>query len=191
MLPTFGLHLVSGGSRGSSTRGSGGGSPTTISSGTFAGRMIGGGTREQVYGNQRYGSGYTYGGGPSVAGRGFPFGYWPVFFPAGAGLLYYGYAEYGPASNSSRPGGVMKQALVRSVDWPPPEQGGNSSDTASYYIIGDADTIAVVMDELVKSKTCPVANATASAVEVVSSLKLCRQFTISKKSSRKTTLLFD
>ncbi|CAE6534365.1 unnamed protein product [Rhizoctonia solani] len=156
----------SNGNRGASSYGSGGGSVSSISSGAFVGRSIGGGTRQQVYGNSRYGSGYTYGGGSSVAGRGFPFGYWPVFVPIGAGAGYYGYREYGPANNNSRPGGVMQQALVRSSDWPPESGGGNTTTnnaTASYYIVGDADSVSAVMDALVTQ--CSVVNATGTPVD--------------------------
>ncbi|CUA66966.1 hypothetical protein RSOLAG22IIIB_02874 [Rhizoctonia solani] len=166
--------------RGSSTRGNGGGSTSTISSGVFAGRTVGGGTRNQVYGSSRYGSGYTYAnGGSSVAGRGFPFGYWPVYVPVAGGAAYYGYREYGPGSNTSRPGGEMQQALVRSTSWPTANarrwlggrQSGNSTNstmpavnnaTASYYIVGDADTIAAVMDELVTA--CSVVRTSGIAI---------------------------
>jgi hypothetical protein len=136
-----------------------------------------------VYGSSRYGSGYTYsGGGSYVSGRGFPFGYWPVYVPIGGAVGYYGYHEYGPANNSSRPGGGMQQALVRSNSWPTANarrwlderQSNNSTNsttptqvnnaTASYYIVGDADTVAAVMKELVKS--CSVVNAAGVTVNV-------------------------
>lgn len=133
---------------------------------------MGGGTREQVYGTSRYGSGYTYGGGSYVNGRGFPFGYWPIYVPIGVGAGYYGYHEYGPANNSSRPGGQMQQALVRSQYWPAAGSGGNNTNTtapadnstASYYIVGDADSVAAVMDALVQN--CSVVNASGTAVDV-------------------------
>ncbi|KAF8706890.1 hypothetical protein RHS03_04703, partial [Rhizoctonia solani] len=153
----------SNGNRGASSYGQGGGSVTTIGSGAFAGRSIGGGSRGQVYGNSRYGSGYTYGGGSSVAGRGFPFGYWPVFVPIGLGAGYYGHREYGPSNNDSRPGGPMQQALVRSTEWPPEGSGGNTTvnnATASYYIVGDADSVSAVMEAIVAQ--CSVVNATGT-----------------------------
>ncbi|CAE6338523.1 hypothetical protein RSOLAG1IB_05782 [Rhizoctonia solani AG-1 IB] len=156
----------SNGNRGASSYGAGGGPVTTISSGAFSGRSIGGGARPQVYGNSRYGSGYTYGGGSSVAGRGFPFGYWPVFVPIGVGAGYYGYREYGPSNNDSRPGGPMQQALVRSTEWPAEGGGGNSTinnATASYYIVGDADSVSAVMEAIVAQ--CSVANATGTPVD--------------------------
>ncbi|CAE7224450.1 unnamed protein product [Rhizoctonia solani] len=153
------------GNRGASSYGAGGGRPTTIASGAFAGRSMGGGTRSQVYGNSRYGSGYPYGGGSSVAGRGFPFGYWPVFVPIGAGAGYYGYREYGPANNDSRPGGPMQQALVRYSEWPSDGGGTNTTNnaTAPYYIVGDADSVSAVMEALVAQ--CSVVNATGTPVD--------------------------
>ncbi|KAG9093375.1 hypothetical protein FRC06_011540 [Ceratobasidium sp. 370] len=175
---------AAGGSRGSSTYSAGGGSRSVVTSGAFAGRSVGGGTRDQVYGNSRYGSGYTYGGGSYVTGRGFPFGYWPIYVPIAGGGAYYGYHEYGPSSNSSRPGGQMQQALVRSSSWPAANarrwtieerQGKNGTNsttplpvptinnaTASYYIMGDADTVAAVMQEIVKA--CSVVNASGTPV---------------------------
>ncbi|CAE6338500.1 unnamed protein product [Rhizoctonia solani] len=160
-----GVSFGTGSGRGASSYGTGGGSPSAITSGVFAGRSVGGGTRHQVYGSRQYGSGYTYGGsGRSVAGRGFPFGYWPIYVPIGGGVAYYGYHEYGPAGNISRPGGGMQQALVRSASWP------NSTDptapisnaTAPYYIVGDADSVLAVMNELVKD--CAVVRESGVAV---------------------------
>ncbi|EUC57522.1 transmembrane protein, putative [Rhizoctonia solani AG-3 Rhs1AP] len=134
----------------------------------------------EVYGNSRYGSGYTYGnGGSSVTGRGFPFGYWPVYVPIAGGAAYYGYHEYGPAHNTSRPGGEMQLALVRSTSWPTVNarrwlegrQSTNSTNsttpaannaTASYYIVGDADTVAAIMDELVDA--CSVVRTSGVAI---------------------------
>ncbi|CAE6491702.1 unnamed protein product [Rhizoctonia solani] len=103
------------GNRGASSYGQGGGPVTTISSGAFSGRSIGSGTRQQVYGNSRYGSGYTYGGGSSVAAEG---------------------------------------------------AGGNTTinnATASYYLVGDADTVSAVMEAVVAQ--CSVANATGTPVD--------------------------
>lgn len=91
------------GSKGSSSYGQGGGRPVTIPAGTvFAGRTSGGGTRDQVFGSRyvvvygalipiilkvsrTYGSGYPSLGSRSVAGRNFPFGYWPIIWGAGIG----------------------------------------------------------------------------------------------------------
>lgn len=89
--------------RSASTFSKGGGKPSTVSSGAFAGRQIGGGTRDQVrralrsetvhadpaqlqvYGTSQYGSGYPYGvaSEASVAGRPFPFGFWPLYVSPG------------------------------------------------------------------------------------------------------------
>lgn len=60
----------------------------------------------------------------------------------------------------------MQQALIRSSDWPP--EGGTTAltnnATASYYIVGDADSVAAVMETLVRS--CSVVNASGIAIEV-------------------------
>ncbi|KAG9121242.1 hypothetical protein FRC07_002885 [Ceratobasidium sp. 392] len=147
--------------------GRGGGSIATIESGTtFAGRSIGGASRGQIYGNRRYGSGYTYDGtSTSVKGRGFPFGYWPNFIPDVVHELgYLGYKEYGPASNNSRPGGGMQYAVVRWSKWPPEDPKASINNaTASYYVVGDADSVEVVMDALVER--CSVVNKTAKAID--------------------------
>ena len=86
------------------TYGNGGGPVSTIQSGSFVGRTVGGGTRDVVFGNRsvraifcrlispvvnvllvenrKYGSGYP--GYPvGVAGYGFPFYFWPLAFGGG------------------------------------------------------------------------------------------------------------
>lgn len=73
----------------------------------FAGRTVGGGTRDQIYGTSAYGSGYPGVDGKGTAGRGFPFYFWPVSFGSGTEPSYIYPPEYGPPSNASRPGGRM------------------------------------------------------------------------------------
>ncbi|KAG6848285.1 hypothetical protein H0H93_001526 [Arthromyces matolae] len=53
--------------------------------------MAGGGTRNQVFGSRLYGSGYPGIVGAGVAGRGFPFYFWPVVW---GGALGAGTAAY-------------------------------------------------------------------------------------------------
>ncbi|CEQ40117.1 SPOSA6832_01693 [Sporobolomyces salmonicolor] len=94
----------------------GGGKPVSIPAGyPFAGRQVGGGTRSSIYSGRGYGSGYgAFAGGAalgglgyySVAGRPFPYGAWPLYYGGG----YYDDGEYGPYSNSSRPGGALAAA---------------------------------------------------------------------------------
>ncbi|KDN36215.1 hypothetical protein RSAG8_10978, partial [Rhizoctonia solani AG-8 WAC10335] len=60
----------------------------------------------------------------------------------------------------------MQQALVRSTEWPSEGGGANTTAnnaTASYYIVGDADSVSAVMDALVAQ--CSVVNATGTPVD--------------------------
>ncbi|KAF8316534.1 hypothetical protein DL93DRAFT_2166006 [Clavulina sp. PMI_390] len=141
----------------------GGGSIIKIPSGsTFAGRDAGGGTRDQVYGSSRYGSGYPYGGyGSYVSGRGFPFGFWPMYW----GPHYYGGSEYGPERNESRPGGNLTTTRIESTFWHNVSSLLSSRDTTptepihAFHLIGDEDSVRAVLDVLVTSD-CDVANLT-------------------------------
>jgi hypothetical protein len=87
--------------------GSGSTKVATIPSGQlYSGRLSGGGTRSSIFGSRfagftssltnlldthsplftrQYGSGYPGISTPGVAGRGFPFGFWPVTFGGAAG----------------------------------------------------------------------------------------------------------
>ncbi|KZW03322.1 hypothetical protein EXIGLDRAFT_600694 [Exidia glandulosa HHB12029] len=131
---------VSQSGRSSSTFSKGGGNPTTVSSGPFTGREVGGGTRDQVYGTSTYGSGYPYGvsSADTVAGRPFPFGYWPLFLaPVHLGTSTHFDEQYGPANNASRPGGVMTTAQVTSTSAP-----------ETYHIVGDQESVTGVLSAL-------------------------------------------
>ncbi|GAA5977189.1 hypothetical protein JCM10908_004889 [Rhodotorula pacifica] len=123
---------------------SGGGSPRTIPAGTaFAGRQFGGLPRSQIYSGYGYGGGYgsfargaAFGGVAGlgygyVGGLGFPYGMWPLYY----GPRYYGDDEYGPHSNSSRPGGPLAAA-----SFSPP--GSAAGAPPQYLIYGDADSIS-------------------------------------------------
>ncbi|KAF7314315.1 hypothetical protein MKEN_00904100 [Mycena kentingensis (nom. inval.)] len=105
-------------SKSASSYGTGGGRATTIPSGQlFAGRSEGGGTRGQVFGTRVYGSGYPSDVGRGVAGRGFPFYFWPIGFGGLGGAAYYhSNSEYGRSNNSSRPGGPIVTAAFQSLD---------------------------------------------------------------------------
>ncbi|KIM37042.1 hypothetical protein M413DRAFT_31201 [Hebeloma cylindrosporum] len=91
----------------------------------FAGRIAGGGTRDQIFGTRTYGSGY-----PGIAGRGtsglnFPFIFWPLAWPTAVGgggataVYLHNHNEYGDPTNSSRPGGAMAIATFPSLSNPP------------------------------------------------------------------------
>ncbi|KAG8918983.1 hypothetical protein FRC00_011875 [Tulasnella sp. 408] len=141
-------------------KGNGGGSPKTISSGKFLGRQVGGGRRDQVWGTSFYGSGYalcppytsrwdsnhtssesyTYSNDESsVAGRGFPFGYWPMC-PGLQAYPYYGSEEFCPWDASDRPGGVMSYAQV-DCGACAAAASSNPSSLAAFYIVGDKDSV--------------------------------------------------
>ncbi|KAK6974988.1 hypothetical protein R3P38DRAFT_3335295 [Favolaschia claudopus] len=75
----------------------------------------GGSTRGQVYGTGIYGSGYPGFHTRGVEGRWFPFYFWPLVW--GPGPSYSAYLrtdEYGQPSSTSRPGGVMTEAVFQS-----------------------------------------------------------------------------
>ncbi|KAF9259595.1 hypothetical protein L218DRAFT_874330 [Marasmius fiardii PR-910] len=119
--------------------GNGGGASSVIPAGQlFAGRSIGGGTRDQIYGTKTYGSGYPGIPGRGVAGRGFPFYFWPVVWGDGAGAAiggassYLYTSEYGLPSNTSRPGGPLHVAAFRS----------NFEPQTLLHILSDNTTIA-------------------------------------------------
>ncbi|KAG6909657.1 hypothetical protein DXG01_016237 [Tephrocybe rancida] len=65
----------------------GGGEPTKIPEGGSAGRTVGGGTRDEIYGTSAYGSGYSHTSRLGVIGRGFPFDFLPLVFIVVAGTL--------------------------------------------------------------------------------------------------------
>ncbi|KAH7097598.1 hypothetical protein BKA62DRAFT_715679 [Auriculariales sp. MPI-PUGE-AT-0066] len=76
---------------------------STLSAGRFEGRSVGGGTRSGVVGSNVYGSGYAAGDATrGVAGRGFPFVFWPIVFGGAAGGL--GYLAASELLNQSSPG---------------------------------------------------------------------------------------
>ncbi|GJE85389.1 hypothetical protein PsYK624_014680 [Phanerochaete sordida] len=148
---------LSGSTGGSSGRsitayGRGGGSATTIPSGQpFAGRSVGGGTRDQVFGTRVYGSGYPGQANRGVTGLNFPFVFWPIVW---GGTLGYGAAylhdsnEYGDPSNSSRPGGPMTQAAFSDA---------NSNNT--FHLLADNATVASLIDSV--AANCSLGNTTA------------------------------
>ncbi|KAJ7717499.1 hypothetical protein B0H14DRAFT_2643556 [Mycena olivaceomarginata] len=83
----------------------GGGKAISISSGLFAVRMQGGGTRDEIWGSRTYGSGYPGSFARGVDNKGFPFYFWPISWGNGTAYgsnaldMYTG--EYGQPDNSS------------------------------------------------------------------------------------------
>ncbi|KAK7040780.1 hypothetical protein VNI00_009686 [Paramarasmius palmivorus] len=115
---------------------SGGGPVLTVPGQLFGGRQQGGGTRDQVYGTSVYGSGYPNISERGVAGRGFPFYFWPIAWSAGVDEeSYLRSQEYGKVDNTSRPGGPLVQATF-------------TSNTMG-------DTFRVVMDNATASSLIP------------------------------------
>ncbi|KAF4563052.1 hypothetical protein EYR36_003488 [Pleurotus pulmonarius] len=148
------------GTRGASSAGNGGGRVTSIPAGQiFAGRSVGGGTRQQVVGSQyapfslpttvlslisldrQYGSGYPGVAGRGVAGRGFPFYFWPVAWGGAAGIgagAYLHTNEYGRHDNSSRPGGIEVTALFIS----------SSNGTNTFRLMSDNATVTSLIEDI-------------------------------------------
>ncbi|KAG6909661.1 hypothetical protein DXG01_016241 [Tephrocybe rancida] len=125
-----------------STGSKGGAAPTFIEKDhPWAGRTVGGGTREQIYGTRVYGSGYPGYSGPGVAGRNFPFGFIPLVFILAAGTLAGEYAfiatEYGLPNSSDRIGGALAIASFR-------------SKSAYYYMYADQETITSSVEDVNK-----------------------------------------
>lgn len=154
-------------SRAANYFGEGGGKRTTIPRGSiFSGRQIGGGTRGQVLGTRRFGSGYPYYVNDprtrGVYGNPFPFGFWPIYW------LGYGYSdEYGRNTSvaDQRPGGNLSMVKLAPVP-------GSDSNNASaimglnetYWMIGDQQTVSTVLSLLVDTIQhtygCAVSNST-------------------------------
>ncbi|KAG2142375.1 hypothetical protein DEU56DRAFT_733692 [Suillus clintonianus] len=117
--------------------GSGGGKSITIPTGQlFAGRTAGGATRGEMYGTRAYGSGYPGYSSYGVAGRGFPFWYWPVVWGASTNPYYHD-PEYGDSSNSSRTGGPMAQANFVS-----------NSTGSTFHLLSDNSTISSLISSI-------------------------------------------
>jgi len=144
----------SGASKSVTSYGAGGGKVITIPSGElFSGRSEGGGTRNEVLGTKTYGSGYPGNPGRGVAGRGFPFYFWPLAWGgiAGAGTAAYLHTdEYGSPNNSSRPGGIMMTAAFQS----------NSTSTI-YRIVSDNTTVSSLITDI--NSNCSSSLASSSS----------------------------
>ncbi|PVF96894.1 hypothetical protein CPB86DRAFT_786527, partial [Serendipita vermifera] len=129
--------------------GKGGGPKLSLASDVghpFGGRTFGGGHRNGIYGTRMFGSGYpdiaTSSNASSVAGRGFPYGTWPVSWG-----IYHGGEEYATSDVAViRPAGQLVTAQVSTTDtskWP-----GVSPDEV-YTIVGDKDSVMFMMEDLV------------------------------------------
>ncbi|GJJ08059.1 hypothetical protein Clacol_002266 [Clathrus columnatus] len=121
----------------------------------FAGRIAGGGTRADIYGTSRYGSGYPGITSAGVIGRGFPFGFWPVTFGVAVttGIISADLhdKEYGNPNNSSRPGGPLFEA---------PFQPMNGSET--YRVLSDNTTVQSLIASI--AVNCSLKMTTITAI---------------------------
>lgn len=149
--------------RGFSSFSSGGGPRTTVpSSLPFAGREVGGGTRAEIHGTRRYGSGYPYGplaytgssyGAVRVNAAPFPFGFWPIgwYWPYAYAASY----DYSAASpnNSSRPGGGLELITVSSDDIINFPTLASEEQVGTYMLLGDNESLGAIMDVLRLSKS--------------------------------------
>ena len=114
----------------------------------FAGRDYGSGDRKTIYGSRAYGSGYPDWGYPvpdpaTVAGRGFPYGLWPIYWAGN----YAGSAEYGLATTELfRPGGELLQAPIRPT---PARWNYTTVEEETYWLIGDQSSIFSMLTNMV------------------------------------------
>ncbi|VDB88213.1 unnamed protein product [Peniophora sp. CBMAI 1063] len=120
-----------------SSYGTGGGKAMKITSGLFEGNLLGGGTRPEVYGTSVYGSGYPKG----YTSHDLPFYFFPIVWGAGAtaGTTTYPLylnrtTEFGQPTNSSRPGGPLMQATLRT----------NASDDV-FHFLADNTTVYTLL----------------------------------------------
>ncbi|KAF5344379.1 hypothetical protein D9758_013236 [Tetrapyrgos nigripes] len=165
---------IFGGSRTSRPYGNGGGKPTVVPAGQpFSGRSVGGGMRSQVFGSRTYGSGYPgYGLARGVAGRGFPFYFWPLVWggAVGVGTASYLNAEdevhwfildpsnsdvlyqYGQPNNSTRPGGMEVTAAFQS----------NYTQTI-FRIMSDNETVVSLIQDIHQNCSSRLTSNSASS----------------------------
>jgi hypothetical protein len=114
----------------------------------FAGRDYGSGDRSTIYGSRAYGSGYPTWSYPvsdpaTIAGRGFPYGVWPIPWAGN----YSGSAEYGAeTAELFRPGGRVVQVPLL-----PTVASGNYSsvEEETYWLIGDRDSTLSILTSMV------------------------------------------
>ena len=143
-LKTFDIRLLS--------AWSGGGGPIwqleADTGNPFAGRDYGSGDRKTIYGSRAYGSGYPDGSYPvpnptTVAGRGFPYGLWPIYWAEN----YAGSAEYGlTTAELFRPGGELVQAPLRPA---PARWNYTTVEEETYWLIGDQASMFSMLTNMV------------------------------------------
>ncbi|KAH7100367.1 hypothetical protein BKA62DRAFT_620146 [Auriculariales sp. MPI-PUGE-AT-0066] len=136
----FSLSSASG--RTASPKSSGGGKPIVLPSGPFQGRLVGGGSRKDIYGDARYGSGYPgTSGSRSVSGAPFPFGFYPIFIPGPSPSLHSSEEYSSDVPGLSRPGGAMSTEIVVSKSL--------GREAGVFYLVGDSSSVALVFSAIV------------------------------------------
>lgn len=150
--------------RSASVYGFGGGAASVIPAGeAFAGRTVGGWSRDHIFGTKTYGSGYPGINGRGTSGRGFPFYFWPVVWTGAAGaatgvgaiaLADYlsGGGEYGAPNNTTRPGGAMAAALFPS-----------DSNTSVFRVVADTSTVKDLIEAIKSNCSSPLDNSASSS----------------------------
>ncbi|KAF9461735.1 hypothetical protein BDZ94DRAFT_800336 [Collybia nuda] len=110
--------------------------PNTWPNPYLIGRPTGGGSRQDIYGSRRYGSGYP---GSSrargVTGRGLPFCFWPIVWISA--IIYLEAPEFGLPGRLDRPGGSLTSAAFKS----------NSTGT-TYRLGADNETVQALSGEV-------------------------------------------
>ncbi|CCA75195.1 hypothetical protein PIIN_09179 [Serendipita indica DSM 11827] len=117
--------------------GDGGGKTWVISSDSshpFVGRQFGGAKRTSIRGTNAFGSGYPYGvnDASTVAGRPFPFGVWPLWWPDD----FMGSDEVGPHLDGIRPGGHISivELKANKEEW-------SKSNDETFFALGDSQSL--------------------------------------------------
>ncbi|KIM21951.1 hypothetical protein M408DRAFT_79787 [Serendipita vermifera MAFF 305830] len=133
----------------------GGGPNQTFNGGTFSGRTLGGGTRNEIYGTARYGSGYgkytSSAGGTmqyqsvltlDVSGRDFPHGFPPLSFGN-----YSGGGEYYDVDSSDLPG-ILESHSYNTAVLGQPELPVYTlyvrTSNRSWFVVGDVASLNIV-----------------------------------------------
>ncbi|KAF8977339.1 hypothetical protein BDQ17DRAFT_1319079 [Cyathus striatus] len=163
-LSSFGVkskYTISSSGQSYSSSSSGSGiSKSTISSGAFAGRDVGGGTKDDIYGSSVYGSGYPEIPSRGVSNRGFPFVFYPIVFPQSAGPTYlYAEQEYGKVNDSIRPGGPLTQISL-------------STPSYTLRITSDETTITSLSNTLSSSLSSPLSTCSSANISLTEPIPL-------------------
>ncbi|KAJ7458356.1 hypothetical protein B0H11DRAFT_1673407, partial [Mycena galericulata] len=113
---------------------------------------VGGGTRAEVFGGQKYGNGYPHG----VAGGNLSFYYWPVVWSSGNTSDFYLYntSEYGAPNDTTRPGGQLFSTMFKS----------NSSVGTVFRVLTDNTTLTALIHSINSTSGCASKNLTRTNI---------------------------